>query len=85
MTQDANIEKIEKGRAASLAESVVSELVEDFINGCIAQLIQMYRGGEVNHDQLVGKVAEIAAMHGLMSELETRQRIGNLAAQKEFK
>ena len=86
MSQDANIEKIERGRAATLAESVVGALVEDHINVCISQLIQMYRSGEnLNHDQLVGKVAEIAAMHSLINELETRQRLGNIAAQKEFK
>jgi len=85
MNQDANIEKIEKGRAATLAESVINELVEDHINVCITQLIQMYRSEVINHDVLIGKVAEIAAMHGLMNELETRQRIGHIAAEKEMK
>ena len=84
MSQDANFEKMERGRAATVAEAAINDLVEDHINLCIGQLIQMYRSEAMLHDVLVGKIAEIAAMHSLMSELETRQRIGHIAAEKEL-
>lgn len=84
MTFDVNMEKVERGRSASLAEQVVGELVEDHVNMCLAHLVQMYRSGDINHDAMIGKVAEIAAMQGLISELETRQRVGNIALNKEM-
>jgi hypothetical protein len=81
---EVNMEKITQGRAATVAEAVVGELVEDHVNMCLGHLVQMYRSGDINHDAMIGKVAEIAAMQGLISELETRQRLGNMAATKEM-
>jgi hypothetical protein len=80
---DANMEKIAQGKAAALAETVVGDLVEDHVNMCLGHLVQMYRSGDINHDVMIGKVAEIAAMQGLISELETRQRLGHMAYTKE--
>jgi len=44
----------------------------------------MYRSGQYTHDQLLGKVAEITSMLNLISDLESSQRVGDIAAQKEL-
>lgn len=82
--QDERLEKIERGRAAAIAEALVGDIIDEHVNMCVSHLIQMYRGGDINHDQMVGKVAEMAAMQHLSTELESRQRQGNMAAQREY-
>jgi hypothetical protein len=85
--QDRRLERMdvmEEGREASIVASVVVPLINTRITNYVQQLSSMYRGGQYNHDMLLGKVAEITAMLNLISDLESKQRRGDVAAQKEM-
>lgn len=84
MTRDVNLERIQQGKAATLVESVLGDLVQDHVDLCVNKLVQEYRSGEIRHDALVGLVAEISAMQTLMTNIETKQRLGEVAAEREF-
>lgn len=79
-----NEQKIERGKEAILVESVVAPLIQKRVDTIISHMVAMYRGGDIDHDRLVGKVAEITAMYNLISDLESVQRQGDIAAEKEF-
>lgn len=79
-----NFEAIERGQQASVIASVVAPYVQDRITAYVQQLAGLYRGGQYTHDQLLGKVAEITALLNMMSHLESDQRSGDIASQKEF-
>jgi len=78
------LDTMDRGREAGFALAVVVPLINTRITNYVQQLAGMYRGGEYTHDQLLGKVAEITAMLNLISDLESAQRIGDTAAQKEL-
>ena len=75
---------MDAGRDAALVSSVVVPLINGRITTYVQQLAGMYRGGQVNHDMLLGKVAEITAMLNLIADLEGAQRQGDIAAEKEL-
>lgn len=78
------LDAMDAAREASVSLSVVAPLINIRITNYIQQLAGMYRGGQYTHDQLLGKVAEITAMLNLISDLESTQRVGDIAAQKEI-
>jgi len=85
--QDMRLERMdtmEDGREASIVASIVVPLINTRITNYVQQLAAMYRGGQYNHDSLLGKVAEITAMLNLIADLESKQRRGDVAAQKEM-
>jgi len=78
------MDSMEAAREASVAASIVIPLINTRITNYVQQMAGLYRGGQFTHDQLLGKVAEITAMLNLIADLESTQRIGDIAAQKEF-
>jgi hypothetical protein len=82
--QHLNIETIEDGHRAVAVAGYIRETVDDQMRMHVTGLISIYRNGKIDHDQLVGKVAEIAALEGLMSELENRAQRGVAAANREY-
>lgn len=79
-----NIEKIEAGQQASMIESIVGPFIDEEITKNVAHLTSLYRGGTYTHDQILGKVAEITALMNLMNALDSQQRVGDIAASKEY-
>lgn len=79
-----NEEKIERGKEAVFVESVIAPLIEQRVRIILNHLVSMYRGGDIDHDKMVGKIGEITAMYNLISDLESVQRQGDIAAEKEF-
>lgn len=79
-----NLDKIEAGQQAGMIASVVGPYVNDMISVKVNQMTTLYRGAQYTHDQIIGKVAEIAALLDMMHHLEGQQRIGDGAAEKEF-
>lgn len=84
MSQEHDIEKIEEGREAILARAAVRQLIDDQMRVAITLMIAEYRGGDIRHDFVIGKVAELAALEGLLAEFDAREQRGIVAANREF-
>lgn len=84
MSQQQNIERIEAGREATFVRGAIQGIVDDQIRTSVVHLVSMYRQGGIDHDMLVGKVAEIAALESLMAELDSRERRAEVAIEREF-
>jgi hypothetical protein len=84
MSQEANLSAIEEGIRAVAVAGAISDVIEDTIRVHVTSLIAMYRQGGIDHDMLIGKVAEIAAMEALLSNLESKARRGDAAANREY-
>lgn len=87
MANERNIEAIEAGRQAVAMSGAIRSFVDERMRDHVQGLINMYRAGAVrplDHDQLVGKVAEITALSDLLSDLESVARRGEVAANREF-
>lgn len=85
VNRDHNHELMERAKEASLTHSVVIPFVNDKITQHVQMMVALYRGGKYTHDQLLGLVAEIAALMALVSDLEAQVRQGDIAAEREFR
>ena len=81
---DQRIERIREGREASLASGLIRPLVDKKIDETLKLLVSRYRDGDVTHDELLGKTAEISALMGLLSDLETVHRRGVRAQEDQY-
>jgi hypothetical protein len=82
--QERNLSDIADGAMATQLFHALQDVVDDQQRICAQSLVAMYRQGGIDHDMMVGKVAEMAALQTLMSNLEAKQQRGYVAAQKEF-
>lgn len=82
---ERNLELIADGRTATVVAGAIKVFVDDKIRENVTLLTAIYRNGKIDHDQLVGKVAEITALLDLMSDLESVALRGDVAAAREFK
>lgn len=82
---ERNLELIEDGRRATIVAGAIKGTVDNKIREHVTLLTAIYRNGKIDHDQLVGKVAEITALLDLMSDLESIAQRGDVAAAREFK
>ncbi len=82
--QQANLDKMEDGRRATAVAGAIRDVVDVAMRANVTLLMAMYRGGKIDHDMMVGKVAECAALADLLSDLETTGLRGDIAAQREF-
>jgi len=82
--QRFNLEKIERGRDASLMGGIVKPYIDEKVTIQIRRLVQLYRGGQYTHDMLVGGIAHIAGLLMLLEDLEAIYRQGVVASEKEF-
>jgi len=69
---------------ASALLGVISPLISDQVNSNLNLLVAHYRGADLKHDVMVGKVAEISALLAVLSEMEGRVRAGARASEREF-
>lgn len=79
------IEIIEEGRQAVQVAAYISEPIKEYREKVVKDLVNRYRSEDTGHDRLVGGIAEISALDSLMSNLENKARLGNVAAEKEYK
>lgn len=84
MSQDRNIERMERGKQAAVVSGAIEEVLQDYEAVTLGHMKSLYRSGKTDHDLLVGKLGELVAMDNLRAELENRQRQGDLAAMKEM-
>lgn len=85
MDQAERIDRIERGYAATAAQAALREPYAEARERIIGRLVSFYRSGHTEHDLILGGIAEIAALDGLMNELERTITQGNTAAQQEYK
>lgn len=84
MSQERDMELIEEAMEARTVEAAIKDVVDEAMRQGVTKLMYIYRDGNIDHDMLVGAVAEIAALDKLMSDLESKQMRGVVAAQKEY-
>ena len=85
MASRRNEELLDRSREAALIESTVGPWVQDRIGQIVQRLVATYRGGTINHDGMLGGIAQISELMGMMSDLENKQQQGVVAAQQEFR
>lgn len=84
MSQERNHQLMQEGEQAVLIRGVIEPFIHETIRDDLKLLISMYRNGDTAHDKLVGKIAEIAALEKLLSDLDSKQVRGNVARAKEI-
>lgn len=84
MANQRNIDAIEEGAAATAVAGAIKSTVDEKMREKVTLLMSYYRGGKIDHDMLVGGVAEITALADLMSDLENKALRGEVAAKREF-
>jgi hypothetical protein len=83
-TSEDNQIDMEEGRNAALVQSIVKPFIDEQLKNAMTMMVNEYRAGNTSHDMLVGKVAEMKALMGLMSSLDTVQRLGISAMKREY-
>ena len=84
MSQERDMELIEDAIEARTVEAAIKETVDEMMRVTVTKLMHIYRAGKIDHDMLVGGVAELTALDNLMSNLESKQVRGIAASQKEY-
>jgi hypothetical protein len=81
---DKQLDMIAKGRDAV----IVAGLMRPFIDLKVEQLIQLairdYRNKNLTHDGMIGTIAEISALKGLLTDLERTHKAGVAVMEKEY-
>ena len=85
MDQNERIERIERGRNATIAQGFILQPIQEARENIILRLVAQYRSGAANHDVILGGIAEIAALDGLLAFLKNTQQRANIAEQTEYK
>ena len=75
---------MERSNEAALIERAVGPYVQERISNIVHRLVATYRGGTINHDTMLGAVAGISELMGMMSDLENKQQQGVVASNREF-
>jgi hypothetical protein len=79
-----NIEAIQRADHAAVFKGLAEPFIHSYINNSISSLVAHYRGGQLTHDLMLGKVAEISALMALMDNLHSEMRAGDAARDREF-
>jgi len=85
MDQNERIERIERGRNATIAQGFILQPVQEARNNIILRLVAQYRSGTASHDAILGGIAEIAALDNLLAYMKNTQQQGNVAETMEYK
>jgi len=84
MSREGDLDAMEDGRNAAVIASIVQPYIKDRIDNCVIALVQDYRGRTLTHDLMLGKIAEMAALMDMISNLDSTQRQGEVAANREL-
>lgn len=82
--QAVNMKQIEMSDRASAVLGASTEYIHGSINSSISLLVASYRGGQLTHDMMLGKVAEISALMSLLDSLHSDMRGGDAARTREY-
>jgi hypothetical protein len=75
---------MERGSNAAIAESVIRPIINREVEQKIQYMVNTYRSGDLDAEEMLGIAAEISALMMLLSHLETDQRRGIIAREKEL-
>lgn len=78
------LDRIEEAKQATAAAAFLNQPMLELREKIVNRLVSMYRAGNTSHDALVGAIAELAALDFLTKHIENAQRLGEIAAEKEF-
>lgn len=84
MANPRNLELMDRAREASVIEAAVGPYVQERISRIVQQLVAHYRGGQATHDLMLGGIAGISELMGMMSDLENKQQQGVVASNREM-
>ena len=73
-----------KGQDAAIVRGVVGPYINKRIENTVQEMVNYYRSDDLSDRYLYGKVAEIAALQGLLHEIDNQQQRGFLAAEREY-
>lgn len=83
-SQERNLTDMEDGSSAALLQDMFNDFLDEQMRLKVDLLIRLYRANDVSHDQLLGGVAEMAAIHNIINELQVRRERGIRAREKEL-
>jgi hypothetical protein len=75
---------MEAGREAAVIEGLVGPYIRDRIETIVKLMVSEYRGGTATYASLLGRTAEISALMGILSDLDSTQAKGDAASEREF-
>jgi len=84
MTQEKNLTDMEHGQTAGQIHAEFHDFLAERVGTIVGLMVNEYRAGDMSHDRMVGCIAEIACIHGIINELESRERRGMIAREREF-
>lgn len=82
--QQANLQQIEMSDRASAVLGASSEYIHGSVNSAISFLVAHYRGGQLTHDIMLGKIAEMSALMSLLDSIHSDMRGGDAARSREY-
>jgi hypothetical protein len=82
--QQDRLDKIQIGREANAMRGILDPYVDQRIMTIVQGMVSAYRSRRLDHDFLVGSVAQITAYFDLMSDLDSQAKQGAIAAAKEM-
>jgi hypothetical protein len=83
-SQVNNIENIQRAEQASAIRGAFGPYIQGYIDQIVSFLVAHYRGGQLSHDMMVGKIAEISSLMAFMDHLDSDMRAGDAARDREY-
>jgi|SRR5215813_9814850 len=83
-TRDENLQAMQGAEEATVLLGLIGPAIGEQVGAAVNLLIAHYRGADLKHDFMVGKIAEISALTALTADLEGRIRAGARASEREF-
>ena len=80
----ANMETIQRSDEASALKGILDTYLNETIRGLLGSLVGHYRSSQIEHDILVGKIAEISALMALGASFDAEMRAGDAARDREY-
>ena len=82
--QHTNLQQIELSDRAATVLGASTEYIHGNINNSISFLVAHYRGGQLTHDVMLGKIAEMSALMSLLDSIHADMRGGDAARTREY-
>ena len=83
--QHDRLETMAEGREAVALMGIIRPYIDNRIHLLVHQMSALYRNGTADFPHLLGIAAQVTCMMDLLSDLDSRARRGDVAAQKELR
>lgn len=85
MSQETRHAAMQRATDAGTLMALAGPVIQQQIDAAVNLMVANYRGEKTSHDLMLGKVAEISALQGVLSSLESLIRQGERAMEQEIK